>query len=148
MYTITLAIHNVLRWVVVAAAIWALVRVYRGWLSTREWSAQDRLATLVFTISVDVQLVVGLFLAAFSPLIQAALRDMSAIGSSEAVRYFATEHIPTMVVAWLIIHATSVVAKRADDDRGRHMRSALGYSLAVALVLIATPWMRPLFPGL
>lgn len=148
MYPILLAVHNVLRWLVVAAAVWALFRTYRGWLGSRDWSPTDRLTGLIFTISVDVQLVIGLFLAALSPLVRSALQDMSALSSSEVIRFFVTEHIPAMVGAWLIVHLTSVFARRADSDRSRHMRTALGFSLAVGLVLIATPWWRPLLPGL
>lgn len=148
MYEIVLALHNVLRWLVVAAAIWALYRGYRGWLSSGEWSARDRLSGLLFTIAIDVQLLVGLFLAALSPVVRAALRDMGTIGSSEMVRFFVTEHIPVMIAAWLIVHLAAVFARRADSDLSRHKRAALGYSLAVGLVLVATPWWRPLLPGL
>ncbi|MDX1600739.1 MAG: hypothetical protein R3191_04410, partial [Anaerolineales bacterium] len=106
MYPILLAIHNVLRWLVVGAAVWALFRAYRGWLGGRGWSRADRLSGLIFTISVDVQLVIGIFLAAMSPLVRSALQDMSALGSSDLIRFFVTEHIPTMIGAWLIVHLT------------------------------------------
>ncbi len=148
MYPILLAAHNILRWAVVIAALWALVRGYRGWIRAQPWTSMDRLSGLAFTISVDVQLVIGLFLAALSPLIQPVLQDLSALGSSDAIRFFATEHIPTMVAAWIVVHLTSVVARRAEDDRGRHIRAALGYTVALALVVLGTPWWRPLFPGL
>lgn len=148
MYATLLAAHNLLRWAVVIAAGWALVRGYRGWVGAHPWTSSDRLSGLTFTVSVDVQLLLGLFLAASSPLIQPVLQDLSAIGSSEAIRFFATEHIPAMVVAWIVVHVTSVVGRRAQGDRAKHMRAALGYTLATALVLLATPWWRPLLRGL
>lgn len=148
MYPILLAAHNILRWAVVIAAAWVLVRGYRGWAAAQPWTRADRLSGLAFTISVDIQLLIGLFLAAVSPLIRPVLQDLSALGSSDAIRFFATEHIPAMVAAWVVVHVTSVVARRAEDDRGKHTRAAVGYTLAVVLVVLATPWWRPLFPGL
>ena len=148
MLTVTLAVHNVLRWVVLALALWALYRSYRGWLGGREWQDQDSLAGRLLTIGFDLQLLVGLFVAALSPLIRSALQDLSAIGASDVIRFFAAEHIPIMIVAWILVHLTSVVAKRAEDERKRHQRTALGFSVALAFVLLATPWFRPLLPGL
>jgi uncharacterized membrane protein YozB (DUF420 family) len=42
MYQFFLAVHNIMRWVIVVLAIVALVRAYRGWLGKREWSQSDR----------------------------------------------------------------------------------------------------------
>jgi cytochrome c biogenesis factor len=148
MLNVALAVHNVLRWLVLVLAVWALYRSYRGWLGGRSWQDQDSLAGRLMTIGFDLQLLVGLFVAALSPLVRTALQNMSAIGTSDVIRFFAAEHIPVMVVAWILVHVTSVVAKRADDDKQRHQRTAIGFSVALALVLLATPWFRPFLPGL
>lgn len=148
MLSIALALHNLLRWVVVGLAVWTLFRAYRGWLGDGEWMAADTTAGRLLTISFDVQLLVGLLLAAVSPLIRVVIGNPSAIGSSDLVRYFAVEHIPTMVIAWILVHVTSVLAKRAEVGRLRHRRAAVGYSLSILLVLVAVPWWRPLLPGI
>ena len=147
MFNIALGVHNVLRWVVLVLAIWALFRYFRGWLGRRGWEPQDRLAGRLLTVGFDLQLLLGLFLSVTSPLIQAAVRDMSTIGESDVIRFFATEHIPVMFVAWILVHVTSVLAKRAEDDVKQHQRAAIGYSVAVAMVVLSTPWFRPLLPG-
>lgn len=147
MYNIALGVHNVLRWVVLALAIWALYRHYRGWLGSRPWQPQDKLAGRLLTVGFDLQLLVGLFVAVVSPLIQAAVNDMSTITESDVIRFFAAEHIPVMIVAWILVHVTSVLSKRAEDEVKRHQRAAVGYSVALAMVLLVTPWFRPLLPG-
>lgn len=147
MLNVVLGVHNVLRWVVLVLAMWTLYRSYRGWFGGGEWGQQDELAGRLLTISFDVQLLLGLFLAALSPLIRAALQDMSAISSSDVIRFFAAEHIPVMVASWILVHLTSVLAKRAEDDRKRHQRAALGYTVALAMILLVTPWFRPLLPA-
>ena len=148
MFPVALGVHNVLRWVILILALWTLYRAYRGWLGRRSWRAQDTLAGRLLTIGFDVQLLVGLFVAVLSPLVQAAVQDMSTIGASDVIRFFAAEHIPVMVVAWILVHVTSVVSKRAEDETKRHQRAAIGYSVALAMVLLVTPWFRPLLPGL
>lgn len=148
MFPIALASHNVLRWLVLVLALWTLYRAYRGWLGKREWQSQDKLAGRLLTIGFDLQLLLGLFLAVVSPLIQAAVNDLSILGESDVIRFFAAEHIPVMVVAWILVHLTSVLSKRAEADVKRHQRAAIGYSVALLMVLLATPWFRPLLPGL
>lgn len=147
MLNIVLALHNVLRWVVMGTAVWALIRAYRGWAANSEWLPADTTAGRFLTISFDIQLLVGLLLGALSPLIRAAVQDPSAIGGSEVIRYFASEHIPPMVVAVVLVHVTSVLSRRGRTGPQRHRRAALGYSLAMLLVLVAIPWWRPLLPG-
>lgn len=148
MLPIALAVHNVLRWLVLAVSLWALYRSYRGWLGGHSWTSRDSLAGRLMTIGFDLQLLIGLFVAVLSPLVRAALQNMSAIGTSDVIRFFVAEHVPVMVVAWALVHATSVLAKRADDDKQRHQRTAIGFSVALAMVFLAIPWFRPLLPGL
>ncbi|MFP3852724.1 MAG: hypothetical protein ACLFWD_00370 [Anaerolineales bacterium] len=148
MFSIALAVHNVLRWVVLVLALWALYRAYRGWMGERDWQPQDKMAGRLLTISFDIQLLLGLFLAVVSPLIQAAVNDLSTIGESDLIRFFAAEHIPVMMAAWILVHLTSVLSKRAEADVKRHQRAAIGYTVALLMVLLATPWFRPLLPGL
>jgi hypothetical protein len=148
MFRFALGLHNILRWVVVIAAVWTLVRAYLGWLTNRPWTRRDSAAGRVLTIGFDVQFLVGIFLAVMSPLIQAAIQAPEHIGTSESIRFFAVEHVPVMVAAWIVVHITSVIAKRAEADHERHQRTAIGYTLAAIMLLLATPWWRPLFPGL
>lgn len=147
-YNNLLFVHNFIRWLVLLAALWALVRAYRGWFGKRSWVEMDRRAGLAFSISYDVQLLLGLLLAILSPLVRAALADFtSAIAVSE-IRSILIEHIPLMVVALVIVHVTSASARKAPDDQGKHRRAAIGYTLATMAMLVAIPWWRPLLRGI
>lgn len=146
MFGFALALHNVLRWVVVAVAVWVLVRAYSGWLGDREWSSQDALTGRYLTIAFDVQLLVGLLVTVLSPLVEVAVQNPESIAASDTVRFFTTEHIPVMIVALIGVHLTSAFVKRADLDIRRHRRAAIGYSLSALLTALAIPWWRPLLP--
>jgi len=49
MYPIVLAIHNIIRWVILIAGAVAVIRAYMGWFGKREWTETDRKAGLLFT---------------------------------------------------------------------------------------------------
>lgn len=146
MYSITLGVHDIIRWFVLAAAVWALFRAYRGWLGGRAWTAGDKRASTWLTMSVDIQFLVGIILVVVSPLTQAAVNNPSAIMSTDMLRFFAVEHIPVMVAAVILIHVVSVLSSKAPSDILKHRRAAIGYSLAGLAIILAIPWWRPLLP--
>lgn len=149
MYQIVLAIHNILRWVVVILAIVALFRAYVGWIGEREYTETDRKFGFFFTVSLDIQLLLGLILYLFlSPITRAAFQDFSTAMTISDIRFFAIEHILMMILAVILVHVGTVVSKRASSDVSKHRREAILYSLATLVVILAIPWWRPLLPGL
>lgn len=148
MYALFLAIHNITRWLVLAAAIWTLVRAFMGWRRGSAWTEADRKAGLFYGIGVDVQFLFGLILSFVSPIVTGAFEDLGQAMQVAGMRVILAEHIPLMVVALVVVHITSAMVKRADDDAGRHRAALIGYGLATLLILVAIPWARRLFPGL
>jgi Na+-driven multidrug efflux pump len=143
MYTAVLVIHNIFRWVVLAAALFALFRAYSGWLGKREWTKTDRLSGTLFSISLDIQLLFGLILYVAGEW-YTVFQSMAEAMANETMRFFGLEHIFYMLVAVILVHAGSVLARKASEDIARHRRAALWYSLVVVILLIAIPWWRPL----
>jgi hypothetical protein len=149
MYAVVLALHNILRWLVLALGVWALLRAYLGWARSGAWTPLDRTAGLFFTIVFDIQFLLGLLLYfAFSGLTQAALSDFSGAMASTDLRFFALDHPLLMLAAVILAHAGSALSRKASGDRARHQRAAIFYTLSLAAVLLAIPWSRPLLPWL
>ena len=147
MYQFIISIHNISRWIVIIAAVYALFRAYRGWFGKRSWTATDRKAGLYFSIAFDVQFLLGLILTVVSPLVRSIISSFQNAMTIDELRLI-VEHIPLMLMALILVHVTSVLAKRAEDDVTKHRRAAIGYSLAFIVMILATPWARPFFPGL
>lgn len=148
MYATVLAIHNILRWVVLIAGILAVGRALLGWFGKNPWSELDRRLGVIFTSSLDTQLLLGLLLYIFlSPITRGAFRDFGAAMAIPNMRFFAIEHIFYMLLAVVFGHLGSVFAKRAEEDK-RHQRVAIWFGLSLIVILVGMPWMRPLFPGL
>jgi hypothetical protein len=147
MYSVLIALHNILRWVVLILAIVALVRAYSGWLGRRPWTRSDRLSGLLFTITLDIQVLLGLILyfglGWFNTLTGGNLMNLP-----QEPRFFAMEHILIMILAMITGHVGTLLSRRAGNDLLRHKRAAIWFTLTTLLVLVGIPWWRPLFPGL
>jgi hypothetical protein len=139
-----------MRWVVVILAVYALVRIYMGLFGKKEFTETDRKSLSFFSISLDIQLLLGLLLYfVFSPLTTMALGNFGAAMKDSTMRYFAVEHALMMVIAVILGHVAVIMAKRATDSGAKFRRAALWDTLAVLAVIFAIPWAsRPLLPQL
>ncbi len=146
MYSVLLATHNIVRWLVLAAGVWAVFRVWRGWLSRAVWTEGDAGAVKLFVNSLSLQFVVGLLLYGVSPLIRGALSDMGAAMRNAPVRYFAVEHIVVMLLAIALGHIGAARIRKAASDSARFQAATIFMGFALAAVAGFIPWGRPLFP--
>jgi hypothetical protein len=143
--------HSWLRWVVIAAGLFALAHAWRGVLTKRGWGARARLPSTVFVGVMDLQFLLGLVLYVFvSPLTSAAFADLGAAMKNPPLRFWAVEHGPTMLLVLVLLHVGSVRARRATTDVVRYRRTASWFTVAFVLMLAAVPWPwldigRPLF---
>lgn len=151
LYTLFVTVHSVVRWVVLIAGVAAAAMALAGWLGKRPWTKRDDQVGLIFTISMDVQLLVGLILYVFlSPLTQVAFQNFSGAMQDGVLRFFAIEHIFTMVIAVVLAHVGRAMSRRAAEAK-KHQRAALWYGLSVLALLAGIPWPflghgRPLNP--
>lgn len=141
LYTIVLNLHSIVRWLVVILALLAIVRAFIGWFGHRTWTAlEDRLGML-FTISFDLQILLGIVLYFFlSPLTTLALRNFSGAMSNDLLRFFSVEHLALMIIAAVVAHIGRSLSRKATNDQSKFKRAAIFYTIAIVLVLAAIPW--------
>jgi hypothetical protein len=148
MYVALLHTHNLTRWLVLGAALVALVLAVMALAGRKPYQPRHRLANLTFVTSMDLQLVIGGVLYIISPLVRAALADMgSAMGNTE-LRFYAVEHMSVMLVAVALAHIGSILIRRASTDQAKHARALLWFGLSITAVIFSIPWNRSLLPGL
>lgn len=145
MYAFVLFIHSWLRWVVVLAALWVVLRAARalGLLgaSRAPFAARDDKLIGAFVGLVDLQFLIGLGLYLFlSPMVQGAFADMRAAMRSAPLRFFAIEHITAMVIAVALAHVGRARQRRADEDTKRWRNALLASSGFLLFALIGMPW--------
>jgi hypothetical protein len=151
MYDVLLAIHNILRWVVLIVLIVTVVRAVVGWLGKRDWLETDSRLVTFSTMGIDIQLLLGLLLYIFfSPLALEAITNQgfSFVMENSEYRFFAIEHGLLMLLAVVFGHLGSILSKRVVDSTARFRRATIWFGLALLAILAGIPWERAFFPGL
>ena len=145
MYEIVLSLHNVLRWLVLVAGVLAVFGAVAGWTGARAWTPSSAGAGRLFTISLDVQFLLGILLyAMLSPVTRAAFADMGGAMGDREVRFFVAEHVLLMLLAVVAAHVGTAKARAQADDVVRYRNMAIWYGLSLLLMLGGMPWFRPM----
>lgn len=141
-----LLLHNLIRWAVVLAGVWAVFRSWRGWMSRGVWTPADMQAGQVYVNVISLQFVLGLVLYAVSPLIRSGMADMGNAMRTPSVRYFLVEHVVMMLVSIALAHIGLAKVKKATSDSSRFQSATIWWGISVASVLGFIPWNRPWWP--
>lgn len=119
-----LKFHGEMRWLVVLVGAIAAIRFAAGWLQGADFKKLDRILMLVFTILLDLNLLMGLTLLFALP--------------GDWVP-FRLEHATTMLLAIVAVHLSAMW--RGSDDSAKKFRNNLIVVLA-ALALVAVGVIR------
>lgn len=144
MYTGLLHLQNSLRWVVLIALIISIFKLF-----TQKDALKSSKALL---ISTHISLLVGFYHYIVGPLgikmIQSA--GMGATMKNATSRFWAVEHVFTMLIAIILITIGHIKYKKTLKPSPTRIL----YVIALVLILLAIPWPfragigRPLFPGM
>ena len=140
--TFLLQIHSVLRWLVLLAGLVAVARLANGYTRNHPYGPSDMRASRIFIGLFDLQFLIGLILYATSPVVREAMKNMSTAMQEPHTRFFVAEHPMMMFIALCAAHGASIWSKRSASDRVRFLRSAIGFALALGLILAGIPWFR------
>jgi len=136
MYAPLLVLHSWGRWLLFAAAAFAVVRVF----SRRPASPLDRISRLALVISADLMLTFGVLLWALGPYRPGGGMPMGVVMKDKALRFFSVEHPFTMVLVVVALHVGSVLARKATDEGQARKRWAVALGVALLLVAVMVPW--------
>lgn len=140
-YLAILTLHNLMRWVTLVAAIWALYRAYRGWFGRRPWTPADQRAGRWFALALSLQLLIGgVFYCLPDSVAQLAWTNLNVVMREPSLRFFVVEHSVQMFVALSLAHLGSALARRGRQDADRHRRAALLFSVSLLIAFAAIPW--------
>lgn len=145
MYSLTLALHSYLRWLVLGLAAWALVRSFAG--KDAPWTAADETPRRWLPHAFTLQLVLGLVLyGVLSPVTKGAMANMGAAMKDATLRFWAVEHLTVMIIALALVHIGGARARRAETPAAKRSAMRMFFGIATVLVLWGIPWAsRPLF---
>lgn len=145
-YPYLLGFHNFLRWVVIAAALAAVVIAVSGCSGTKMTNNPLRRFAIVFVAAMDLQFLLGVVLYFWaSPITHQALQNMSAAMKVKELRFFAVEHTTAMIIALVLAHVGAALARKRGTVAGQYRGAAVCFSLSLIAILVGIPWFRPLF---
>lgn len=147
MYGVVLLLHSWLRWVALVAGVGATLAALRSTPSRGRTDAWG----LALVSALDLQLLLGLLLYfVLSPNMTAIRENFGEAMKIPALRFWAVEHVTTMLVAVILVHLGRVLARKAATPQAARTRLLICFGLATIAMLAATPWPgtpagRPLF---
>jgi len=141
LYPVLVTLHSILRWVIVLAGLYAIIRAITGLSFKRGYMGVDDRAGLWFTIAMDLQVLLGIILYFF----KFPGMNIGAAMADPVQRFFAVEHVSLMLVAVIVAHVARSMAKKASKPADKHRRILIGFALALLIVLAAIPW--PFLPA-
>ncbi|UBV41548.1 hypothetical protein LAJ19_07685 [Deinococcus taeanensis] len=138
LYLTLLTFHNLNRWLILLAGVWALVRTIPGASGGRTFTPADRRPVAMFMGTLHLQVVLGLLLFAFMgmqniPLFAGAPRSS-----------FQWEHLGLGALAAVFGTLASVQSRKAPTDPAKFRAATLWTALSLVVILLAIPWWRPL----
>lgn len=141
-----LSFHNLLRWVVLVAALVAILVALSGWSGAKPAGAMLRRYTVLFVIAMDLEFLVGLLLYfGASPITRTALTNISAAMSQKEPRFFTVEHTLLMFLAVVCAHVGGALSRKGRTDAAKYRGAAIAFAISLLLILAGIPWWRPLF---
>jgi len=88
MYPNLLALHSLVRWLVLTSLLFAIFRAYYGWLSRKQFSSFDNAVRHWTATIAHIQLFLGIWLYFISPIVAYFLHHFSTAIHERAIRFF------------------------------------------------------------
>jgi hypothetical protein len=116
-----LTLHSLNRWLIVIVAVIAAIKFFAGWLRKSDYEPLDQRLMMLYTILLDIQLLMGIIL----------------LLSGELVRY-RIEHAITMVIAIVLAHLSRLWRDKDGPVvfRNNFLAIVVGLLLIIAGVMV------------
>lgn len=127
--------HSLLRWALLVAVALAGFNALVGWLRQGPVITWQRSVAIWAMVLCHVQLVIGFILYGLD--FNKGIFDRMPMDDA---RYWKFEHMGMMVLAVALVTIGRLASKRARTEQGKHVRVAIFYLLALAVMLLMIPW--------
>lgn len=140
MYSFLLALHSLMRWLVLLSLLTAIFIGFRGWFQQRNFSKYDNFIRHTTATITHIQLLIGLSLYFISPVVDYFLHHFKEAVHERQIRFFGMEHITVMIIAIVVITIGSAKAKRKQTDKEKFKTMTIWFSIGLLLIITSIPW--------
>ncbi|SRR5579871_842993 len=155
MQTAMVALHNVLRWVIIILLLASIIKSLNGWMNKKTFTTSDRKLFLFTLISAHLNFLVGLYLLFFGKygIVGAGIPQGVNVMKDNFYRFFLIEHPTAMLIAIILITVGNSASKKAALDTLKFKKAFWFFFIAFVIILASVPWPfreigRPWFPGM
>ena len=140
MYTFFLHLHSGIRWLILLAMIFVIVRSLIGTFSDKRYSKLDKTTAGISMGLIHFQLVLGCILYFFlSPI----TKDLSFAMNTSEERFWNIEHLVIMILAVVFAQIGQSKRKRIKNNSQRKFKiQFVFFSLSLLFMLWGIPWDR------
>ena len=124
LYPHILAFHGLFRWLLLLAALAAILIAFSGWSGRRPASPILFRLGLIFVFAMDLELVTGLLLY---------------FGASASLANSFIPHGVIMFLAVLLAHVGGLLARKASNDAMQYRGPAIAWTLSLLVMLAGIP---------
>ena len=141
MYSTALWLHSLVRWAVLLAGLVSWFRAIGGRTAKRPWTAKDDLWAMIFTMALDIEMLVGLVMYIFlSDITRMGITNLAAGMRIADVRFFTVEHVLGMIVAIALAHVGRAKLRKTPDAARRHRLVLIYFGIALVIIIASIPW--------
>ena len=117
-YITALHLHSVLRWLVLLAGLFLVVKSIIGLASNGTYGKLDNIVSASFVGTLHLQLLIGLVLYFFlSPITESALADFGGAMKNAELRFWAVEHLTLMILGIVFAQIGRTKSKKQTEDK-------------------------------
>jgi hypothetical protein len=127
--------HSLLRWGIVITVALAGAGALKGYLAKGPVIVWQRSMAIWAMVLCHVQLIIGIILYGMD-----LGKGTFALMPPDHMRYWKFEHVGMMVIAIALVTVGRIASKKAKTEQGKHLRIAVFYLIALALMLWMIPW--------
>lgn len=139
MYTFLLHFHSGLRWLILLAVVFSVVKSLMSWISKGEYGKLDNIVAASFVGMMHLQLLTGLILYFFlSPWTSNFTFNMK----DETARFWSVEHIALMILAVVFAQVGRSKSKKLDDEAAKFKMQTIFFAISLLLMVAGIPWNR------
>lgn len=134
MLTGFLHLHNVLRYLIIIAAVWAIIKLIQAKKANKPFGKSEKTPSLLYMIFMDIQLVLGVALFFFTNYIT-KLKEVAFSDWDKVSQFFLREHLPIMILSLIFVHIGHSAAKKS-----KYSKAITFFIISLVLIIAAVPW--------
>ena len=140
MFPTLLALHSLIRWLILLFLVYSIYLAYRGWFQYKPFTKHDNCIRIITVSFAFTQLIIGLWLYFISPIVAYFFTNFSESLHHTQLRFFGMEHITMMLIGIVLITIGSLRAMRKKTDKEKFKAIAIWYSAALIIIFTSIPW--------